>query len=354
MIAQVLNRDFILDQLNVVKEELGAIRKEFTENTILAASSLSLDPAEINQALGEVSASLEREHAQSSGQLVHAGSLRSVASPLDDFSFFSRDPLINNLQSALDVYFREKEPNRLVTTGVHDDRRSGATPPAVTDESLKDWRPKKMPTGRRIFEKFSILDARWVSCKLAERWVNRHRPHKFVPPPNLGDSLHVPDQKLRLILVGDWATGLPRAQRVSSAMRSVIEIGKRDGLAQHVIHLGDTYYSGWPEESEMLFLPDWPVDWERDTIGSWSLNGNHDMFSGGYGYYDVLLADSRFHWQRGRSIFAMHNTDWQIVGLDSAYLDEDLKDQGLWLQDFTSGSKRKFLFLSHHQFFRTQ
>ena len=32
---------------------------------------------------------------------------------------------------------------------------------------------------------------------------------------------------------------------------------------------------------------------------SWALNGNHDMYSGGWGYFDHLLADERFSRQRG-------------------------------------------------------
>ena len=33
-------------------------------------------------------------------------------------------------------------------------------------------------------------------------------------------------------------------------------------------------------------------------MGSWSLNGNHDMYSGGWAYFDHLLAEPRFSTQR--------------------------------------------------------
>jgi hypothetical protein len=43
------------------------------------------------------------------------------------------------------------------------------------------------------------------------------------------------------------------------------------------------------EYMERMF-PFWPVtSAERNSIGSWSLNGNHDMYSGGEGYFDTLL-----------------------------------------------------------------
>ncbi len=56
------------------------------------------------------------------------------------------------------------------------------------------------------------------------------------------------------------------------------------------------YYSGLPNEVEQHVLTHWPVTAAQAAAGvtSWSLNGNHDMYSGGFGYYGTLLADSRF------------------------------------------------------------
>ena len=70
----------------------------------------------------------------------------------------------------------------------------------------------------------------------------------------------------------------------------------RNGREAHVIHLGDVYYSGLPVEVQRHVLEPWPVTAAQAKAGvtSWSLNGNHDMYSGGYGYYDTLLADPRF------------------------------------------------------------
>ena len=44
----------------------------------------------------------------------------------------------------------------------------------------------------------------------------------------------------------------------------------------------------------------WPVTADQAGAGvtSWSLNGNHDMYSGGFGYFQTLLADPRFAAQR--------------------------------------------------------
>jgi hypothetical protein len=67
--------------------------------------------------------------------------------------------------------------------------------------------------------------------------------------------IEVPEQ-FRLLVVGDWGTGLPRAQKVAEQMRKVLLKGQADGLtAQHVVHLGDVYYSGWDHEYRRRFLP---------------------------------------------------------------------------------------------------
>ena len=70
----------------------------------------------------------------------------------------------------------------------------------------------------------------------------------------------------------------------------------------------------------------WPVAWkEKEKIGSWSLNGNHDMYVGGHGYFEKLLREGRFlRWHsdaKGNpsSFFVIENADWQFFGLDTSW-----------------------------------
>ncbi len=350
MIAQILNREFILQQLDDVQKVLPSLQADLQQPAPQRKELLGLDERSIVSLQEETAAAVERERKESSGQQGDASELRAGAAPIDDFSFISCDPLISNLQSALESYFIEEEQGRrVVDSGVQDDNRRGGRVPSVTDQSIARWQPRRTNEGRRLFNKFSTLDAGWVACKTAERWRARNGPHHFVPEPK--GSLKVTD-RVRLILVGDWATGIPRARQVTAAIRAELDQGKREGREQHVIHLGDTYYAGWGEEYQRRFLPYWPVDdWEADSIGSWSLNGNHDMYSGGHGYYEVLLQDRRFRRQNGSSVFSLHNDNWQILGLDTAYYDHDLKDQTGWIREQIDRSNRKMVFLSHHQLF---
>jgi hypothetical protein len=133
-------------------------------------------------------------------------------------------------------------------------------------------------------------------------------------------------------------------------MRDVLqEPGARE---QHVIHLGDVYYSGWPGEYQKRFLAPWPVDTaKKDQIGSWILNGNHDMYSGGKGFWETALADPRFHRQQNYSYFCLENDHWKIFGLDTAYDDHALKDpQAAWVKaGMDAAPGKQILLFSHHQ-----
>ena len=146
---------------------------------------------------------------------------------------------------------------------------------------------------------------------------------------------------------------------VSNQMRALLDQGKAANLQQHVVHLGDIYYSGWAREVKKRFLKHWPVE-ENDAgeITSWSANANHDMYSGGYGYYDTLLKDARFKNQcdkdgRGTSMFCMANNHWRILGLDTAWDDHGLKaPQPEWVKKQVSEAMlagQKVMLLSHHQ-----
>jgi hypothetical protein len=46
---------------------------------------------------------------------------------------------------------------------------------------------------------------------------------------------------------------------------------------------------------------------ETGAFGSWSLNGNHDVYSGGHAYFDVLLRDPRVARQEQSSFFSFVN-----------------------------------------------
>jgi predicted phosphodiesterase len=179
---------------------------------------------------------------------------------------------------------------------------------------------------------------RWV-WSLTD-WVDRKAAHPIVrPTTNVAEAL---TGDLRLALAADWGTGLYGAPKIANKMR---ELGK-DKKFDIAMHLGDVYYSGTEKETEARFINVWPT--EAATINR-ALNGNHEMYSGGFGYFKLILPKLG----QTASYFAYQNENWLLVGLDTAYVDHDMDNtQVAWLNMIVNqaGSRRLALF-SHQQLF---
>jgi hypothetical protein len=353
-IAQVLNRQFVIEQLEAIEQQLA---KDVDQSRAGGPQpAADLDKADYEAALDHVSIVRQQEHATSSGQVSFVPPRperrgRRSAPPLDDFVFISHDPIVSIVQSALESYLQQPDSqDRVVIQDMPDDvRRSGDDVPIITDRRLPGGNACRRGD-RRLLDKFSITDPGWVSSAVAMGVRLLRKRHAFNADPP--EPVEIND-RARIILVGDWGSGIPRAQRVASGMRAAIEQARREGREVHVIHLGDVYYSGWEYEYRNRFLEHWPVrPDEADTMGSWCLNGNHDMYSGGHAYFDVLLADPRFRRQGRASFFRLYNTNWQLLGLDTAWDDNGLKDpQASWLADTLARNAHKPVLLTHHQLF---
>lgn len=345
MIAQVLSRDYVLRQM---QDSLGCLehppdaRPEFARD--LAAERF----AGAAERLAAATAS-ESESSSASTQDATPRVRGATVQPLDEVAFISHDPIVNLVQSVLEEYFQSQEPERLQKIALPRGQRAGAEDVFVTDVAVA---PRKTPSpGHRLAQAFEIpSDPKWVCCKLAEA-LTRDARHPFVTDP--APAIEIADDAC-VVLVADWGTGLPRARSVSIQIRRVLDEAGAAGRERHVVHLGDVYYSGWPFEVEQRFLAYWPVlPDEADLIGSFALNGNHEMYSGGEGYFRTLLGDRRFHRQGGASFFKLVNANWQILGLDTAYESHGLADpQPGWLrEELAREPTRKGLLLSHHQLF---
>jgi hypothetical protein len=350
VVGQVLNRDVIAALLAPLADEARQV----------AAGKLPRPAHGRNLAKSDLLAAADLLEVRTEG-LAHtpveakqAARRRASVPPIDDYAFIPRDAVASVVQSALEELLREHGRVRQVRPQGDDGRRADDVP-RVTDEYVDgiDEPPVDHHGEKRRFGgKFQIpSDPGWLSCKIAEGirlWKKRHPFVDKPPTKKIGNCA-------RLLLVGDWATGLPRARKVSNAMRVKLEEGLGAKRDVHVIHLGDVYYSGFGYEYKRRFLPHWPV-WpeEASMVGSWSLLGNHDMYAGGWGYWNDLLSDPRFAAHDSASHFLLENDHWQIFGLDTAWKEEhgSLPGKQLeWLERERVARPKHTMLLSHHQLF---
>lgn len=221
--------------------------------------------------------------------------------------------------------------------------------PPLDEAKARAPLPYVTPSGEIVgFGKFEQLDPEWAEA--AVEWLEHYCDrHPFVTNPA---TITIPDT-VTIALAGDWGTGNWKtnapSQKVAAAMRA--------RNPDYTIHLGDVYYAGTKDEETQNFVAIWP----QGSKGSFALNSNHEMYAGGFGYYDVALQNGMFKAQNGTSYFVLENNHWLIVGLDSAY---DADEAGLYqdgkLNDtqiaFLKGvaakasqENKKVIALSHHQ-----
>jgi len=116
-----------------------------------------------------------------------------------------------------------------------------------------------------------------------------------------------------IALVSDFGTGNYTGGPAASVMTAISNLKPK---LDYIIHLGDVYYYGSGEEEKSNLVQMWPTGY----LGkSFTLNSNHEMYSGAIGYYNAALTDTIFSAQTGTSYFALQYGGWTIVGLDSAY-----------------------------------
>jgi len=138
--------------------------------------------------------------------------------------------------------------------------------------------------------------------------------------------------KLRMGVFGDWGTGLYGAVPLAKSI-------EKDGNFDILVHLGDVYYSGTESEVKDRFLNFWP----NTRAICRSCNSNHEMYTGGYGYFKHILPA----FNQSSSCFAFKNDKWLIVGLDSAYHNFDFnEEQMIWLENIAD---RKIVLFTHNQ-----
>ena len=167
MIAQVLNREFVLTQVRGAQrglEEELAMRDRRG-----AAGPLDrFSDKEVSEFVALLEASPDRpeglEPAGPGDELLDPDEPR----PQDDFAFVPSDPLLSIVQSVFEETVAERNPDALVEKELPDDRRSGARP-VVTDTQLADVQLYRTRSGRRAWGCRVRKSIRWFEAPRS--WV---------------------------------------------------------------------------------------------------------------------------------------------------------------------------------------
>jgi hypothetical protein len=183
-------------------------------------------------------------------------------------------------------------------------------------------------------EKYATYDQGWfiafLNLVLTVKdglWYNGGNLPAAPPPPVQMTGAN--PNTVTIAILGDWGTGDATADGIKTSLMNK--------NPDYIVHVGDVYYSGTPsatspngdayfdageEPGNLLAL--WPSAYAGK---SFTLNSNHEMYSGANGYfYDALgvsgngVSGTPFSAQKGSSFFALQYGGWTILGLDSAYL----------------------------------
>lgn len=170
---------------------------------------------------------------------------------------------------------------------------------------------------------FALLDTNifaWASAYLRHRFGPRH---KFLDYGAAAEDTGVyalgsAKDEIRISLAGDWASGTDEAADVAAAIT--------ESQPHFAIHLGDVYYVGDDSEVRSTCLGENacqydPTKWPTGSMGTFALNGNHEMYARGTAYFDTLLPKLGMTGQSPQraSFFCLENEHWQVIALDTGY-----------------------------------
>jgi hypothetical protein len=198
------------------------------------------------------------------------------------------------------------------------------------------------------FGKYQNLDPGWA--QKVELWMRYLLlpKHGFNNWPSV---ITMPDS-LRIAIAGDWATGDWRTPGPNPAPSTRVATQIKAIKPDLTIHLGDVYYAGSESEERSNLVGLWPIG----TLGALTLNSNHEMYGGAWAYFDSALASKVFALQNGCSYFALENSNWVIIGLDTAYFADEGRMYDFGLLDFAqlaflkaqSAKGKRVVLLTHH------
>jgi hypothetical protein len=189
-------------------------------------------------------------------------------------------------------------------------------------------------------------------------WKASFQPASYVKYSSLSDFVIPLPEKPEIVIgvIADWGTGLDDARWL------LMEVLKK--TPDILIHLGDVYYAGMSYEDSDNFLS--IVNSLAANVPTYTLSGNHDRYSGGASYYQLLGQLNKTppltRYQQRASYFCLRNANWQIIAMDTGLHDCDPatvttnltyleESEAAWHKDKLENFGGRTILLSHHQLF---
>jgi len=233
--------------------------------------------------------------------------------------------------------------------------------------------------------------AGWVTAFIENHWGPVHEyPAYGVDAPgtgrwhlNTGAMLQRGDsfdpwkdgERVRLAVAADWGAGTVESDSVQAVMMN----GNGTAYNPHwTLHIGDIYYVGSTKEVQQNCLgivdpavSQRAVTWPHGSLGSFAVQGNHEMYARGFGFFDTFLPTLGARLSngslsgQGSGYVALENAFWRVILLDTGYGTYSLEPkfdstnntqpQAIvdWLRDEVqignASDTRGLIFFSHHQ-----
>jgi hypothetical protein len=189
---------------------------------------------------------------------------------------------------------------------------------------------------RRDMEDSDVV--KWGTTWAASKWYRM----RFSKPPFMPSSrnyrypLETRDDGVATVaLFSDWAAGYYHSLYIA---RHIL----RQRPLQ-AIHLGDTYYTGSPDETtSYLEAPLQPLVAQFPV---WVMNANHEMMHNAIPFFHYIKRKHGANQPQESTQFCLHNDHYQVIGIDTAYHKSgrhpDQASQAWLLEQLQAGRQQK-------------
>jgi hypothetical protein len=187
---------------------------------------------------------------------------------------------------------------------------------------FEGYEPQRLPIMPMDTKFETTSDAvNYAATFVAAKVANAFKPKPTFPRHSASRSFvyDYPSEKARLGILADSGNGLAHSRYIAKHLRA--------SRLDHLLYLGDVYYTGTSREFESFVAPEMEPFLTGDNAGGkkvpvWMLNSNHEMFSKGYSYFSYMkyrLAKAEPQRQEGSYFALRFGKSFQIIALDTDY-----------------------------------